>query len=112
MPHHNTYGGGPSRRTFDTDIFHRVNAILLADMYDFCGRWAPGGYLKGGEYIARSSTCDDENRGSFRLNLKTGRWADFAKGKRGGDPVSYFAHVFDLSQIAAARALAADLGVD
>lgn len=45
------------------------------------------------------------------MNLATGRWADFATGDRGGDPVSLVAFLFDLSQGEAARRLAAMLGV-
>ena len=44
------------------------------------------------------------------LNTKTGRWADFATGERGGDVVSLAAFIFGTSQTEAARTLAADSG--
>ena len=104
--------GGPARRAYDPMIFKRVNAVLLANMDDFCGKYGNGGYIRGGEYIVRNPTRVDKSPGSFRINMKTGRWADFATGDRGGDPISYYAYVFGLSQIDAARELAADLGVN
>ena len=49
--------------------------------------------------------------GSFRANLKTGRWADFAfKVVRSGDPVSHAAYLFGKAHFASARALAEMLG--
>jgi hypothetical protein len=42
--------------------------------------------------------------------MTTGRWTDFATGDTGGDPVSLAAYLFDLSQLDAARRLAAMLG--
>ena len=45
------------------------------------------------------------------MNLRTGRWADFATGDRGGDPVSLAAYLHGLGQYKAARKLAEMLGV-
>jgi hypothetical protein len=39
------------------------------------------------------------------VNLATGRWADFATGERGGDPISLVAAILRISQIEAARRL-------
>jgi hypothetical protein len=41
--------------------------------------------------------------------VKTGRWADFATGDRGGDPVSLAAFLAGIGQAEAARRLAAML---
>jgi hypothetical protein len=43
--------------------------------------------------------------------MTTGRRADFATDAAGGDPVSLAAYLFDLSQLDAARRLAAMLGM-
>ena len=43
--------------------------------------------------------------------MRTGKWADFAIGARGGDPVSLVAYLENISQVAAARGLARMLGV-
>jgi hypothetical protein len=65
----------------------------------------------GAEYVALNPTRADKRLGSFRINLGTGRWADFATGDAGGDPVSLYAYLHDLRQIDAARRLAVRLGV-
>ena len=44
--------------------------------------------MEGHEYVARNPTRADRRPGSFKINLRTGRWADFATGDKGGDPVS------------------------
>jgi hypothetical protein len=70
------------------------------------GRWLPRGRRQGLEYIALNPTRLDRRLGSFRINLHTGRWADFATGDRGGDVISLAAYLFGLSQIEAASKLA------
>jgi len=39
------------------------------------------------------------------VNLLTGRWADFATGDKGGDPISLLAYLRSISQGDAARLL-------
>ena len=74
-------------------------------------RWLPDGRRQGREYVARNPTRHDRRPGSFRVNITTGKWADFATGDRGGDPVSLAAYLFGLDQAEAARRLADMLGV-
>ena len=49
--------------------------------------------------------------GSFKVNVRTGRWADFATSDRGGDPIPLVAYLFDMSQTEATLRLARMLGV-
>ena len=49
---------------------------------------------------------------SCKVNLRTGRWSDFASGEKGGDPVSLAAAVHRIGQAEAARNLARMLGLD
>ena len=74
-------------------------------------RWAPGGRLQGAEYVARNPTRSDSRPGSFKINIATGRWADFATGDRGGDLVSLAAYLNRISQVDAARRIAAMVGL-
>ena len=53
----------------------------------------------------------DRRPGSFSVNTRTGRWADFATGDRGGDVVSLAAYLHGLRQAEAARKLADMLGL-
>ena len=51
-------------------------------------------------------------RAASSINVRTGRWADFATGDKGGDVISLAAYLFQCRQIEAARTLAATLGVE
>ena len=98
-----------SRSKFD---FETINRAALTRLPELCARWLPDGRRHGHEYIARNPVRDDKRAGSFKVNLRTGKWADFAIDARGGDPVSLAAYVSGLSQSDAARQLAQMLGVN
>jgi hypothetical protein len=91
--------------------FTQINAAALARLPAMLDRWLPGGHRLGREYVARNPTRHDRRAGSFKVNITTGRWADFATGDRGGDPVSLAAYLFQVNQAEAARRLADMLGV-
>jgi len=90
--------------------FARVNRAALADLPAVLRRRLPDGRMIGGEFIARNPTRNDRCPGSFKINIRTGRWADFATGDGGSDPVSLIAYLDTCSQGEAARRLAAELG--
>jgi hypothetical protein len=52
---------------------------------------------------------DDKRLGSFRISLRTGRWADFATEDRGGDIISLYAFLHRLRQSDAAYRLSNEL---
>lgn len=86
--------------------FHRLNATLLPQLPALVKQWLPSGRADGAEWTALNPRRHDRQAGSFRVNLRSGRWADFATGERGGDPVSLYAYLFTNGrQGAAARAL-------
>ena len=91
--------------------FTRINSAALPMLPTLLNRWLPEGRREGGEYIARNPTRADRRPGSFRVNMRTGKWADFATGDRGGDVISLAAYLSGKSQAEAARALADMLGV-
>jgi hypothetical protein len=91
--------------------FAAVNRAALARLADILLRWLPGGRIEGREYVARNPNRHDRRPGSFKINLDAGRWADFATGDRGGDPVALAAYLAGCSQIEGARRLAAMLGL-
>ncbi|MCV2894511.1 hypothetical protein [Lentibacter sp. XHP0401] len=98
-------------RIFDRNIFQEVNAAALPQLESLCSHWLGQGRKEGREYVALNPTRADNRLGSFRINLISGKWADFATGDRGGDAISFYAYIEGMSQIEAARALAIDLGV-
>lgn len=93
-------------------IIARVNAAALPRLDTLCAEWTIGGRRVGQEFMALNPRRPGDKRpGSFKINLITGRWADFATGDAGGDPVSLYAYLHGLRQLAAARALGQRLGV-
>ncbi len=85
--------------------FGRINRAALAALPMLLRRWLPDGRLKGNEYTARNPTRIDRRPGSFKVNVRTGRWADFATGDHGGDVVSLAAYLSGAGQAEAARSL-------
>lgn len=86
--------------------FERLNATFLPQLPALVKQWLPAGRASGMEWTALNPRRHDRRPGSFRVNLRSGRWADFATGEGGGDPVSLYAYLFTGGrQGAAARAL-------
>jgi hypothetical protein len=75
-------------------------------------RWLPDGRREGAEWNAINPVRADHRKGSFKINLKNGRWSDFATGQRGGDLISLAAYLHRLNQADAAVRVAAMVGVD
>jgi hypothetical protein len=91
--------------------FAKVNAAALRALPFILPRWLPDGKRHGREFVAKNPTRADRTAGSFRINMVTGKWSDFATNDSGGDPVSLTAYLFGLSQVDAARRLADMLGM-
>lgn len=91
--------------------FGRVNRSALANAVAVVRGLLPEGRMEGHEYVARNPLRPDRRLGSFKVNVSTGRWADFATGDGGGDLVSLAAFVSGLPQREAAIRLAESMGV-
>ena len=74
-------------------------------------RWLPDGRREGQEWVARNPKRSDRHLGSFKINLKTGQWADFATGDKGGDVISLAAYLHGLTQSGAAGKISEMLGL-
>jgi hypothetical protein len=92
--------------------FGRVNAAALRNAEAVVRGLLPDGHREGVEWVARNPLRPDRKPGSFKINLTTGKWSDFATGDRGGDLVSLAAYVAALPQREAAVRLAESLGVN
>lgn len=92
--------------------FRRIADAALALAPEIVGRWLPDGRREGAEWVAKNPTRADHRPGSFKVNLRTGRWGDFATGDKGGDLVALAAFVFHLDMGEAARRVAEMVGVD
>lgn len=104
--------GIPSKPQLPRVDFAAINAAALRVLPELVYRWAPDGKVRGHEWVARNPRRSDTNPGSFSINLHNGRWADFATGDGGGDPISLAAYLYGLSQRDAAINIAAMLGLE
>jgi hypothetical protein len=59
--------------------FDAINRRALSSIKAVLGRVLPGGRVESGEYVARNPRRSDKSLGSFKVNLRSGRWADFAE---------------------------------
>ena len=91
--------------------FAVVNAAARRELPALLARWLLDGRAEGQEWTACNPRRADRHPGSFRVNLRTGRWADFATSDKGGDVVSLAAFLFHLKQAEARRRLAEMLRV-
>ena len=73
-------------------------------------RLIPGGKIVGREYIVRNPKRSDAKPGSFKINLTTGRWADWAVDVGGYDTASLVAYILDMTQPDAARWVMRSIG--
>ena len=89
-----------------------INRAALAAFPAVLARILPGGKRVGAEIVALNPRRADRRLGSFKINRYNGRWADFATGDKGGDPVSLVAYLEGVSQGEAARRLARMLGLE
>ena len=92
--------------------FAEINRAALAAFPAVLGRILPNGKRVGAEIVTLNPCRADRRLGSFKINRYNGRWADFATGDRGGDPISLVAYLAGVSQGEAARLLAGMLGVE
>jgi len=98
-------------RPFNQLDFKAINAAALSVLPALLARWLPAGVVRGQEYIVRNPRRADRQAGSFSINMRSGKWADFATGDSGGDVISLAAYLSGKSQFDAARELAGMLGV-
>lgn len=91
--------------------FKEINRIAAMSSATLLGHLLPSGKRIGAEWVALNPKRDDRSLGSFRVNMNTGKWADFAIGVKGGDFISLAAYLLDLRQFEAAKRITAILGV-
>lgn len=92
--------------------FAKLRTDSLGQIENVLETLLPRGRKDGREWVALNPTRHDRNLGSFRINIETGLWADFATSDRGGDIISLIAYVDGSGQCEAAKKLKAMLGGD
>lgn len=99
------------RKATKCNVFEEVNAAAQGRIEFLARDWVTKARMSGDNLLGLNPTRPDKNVGSFCINVRTGVWADFATGDKGGDIISYYAYINGLSQIDAAKELADRLGV-
>jgi putative DNA primase/helicase len=91
--------------------FKVIADTCLAHAERLVAEWLPEGRREGQEWVALNPTRADSHRGSFKVNLVTGQWADFATGDKGGDLISLYGYLYGLKNGQAATRLVETLGL-
>jgi putative DNA primase/helicase len=96
------------------DDFSRVKAAALQSIETLVQQWLPNGVRDGNEWCVGSRS--GEAGQSMKIHLsghKAGVWSDFSgdDGDAGGDLISLYAYIFQVSQWSACKAIAVDLGL-
>ncbi len=92
--------------------FKAIAQSALSSIESVLSHWCPGGKRQGGEYVTTNPTRNDNNAGSFSINLNTGAWADFAVDDKGGDLIALVKYIDGVTMTEAANRLAKFLGID
>ena len=100
--------------------FEKVKRVARGYEEVLLRRILPHAVKQGFEYIAINPTRYDRNLGSFRINARTLKWADFSTGDSGDGIITLWAYVRQLSQLKAAEEImeiakvqeASDCGTD
>ncbi len=94
MPYH--------RRTYRYDI-DDINEKALLGLEVILNKWLPHHRIERDEFVALNPKRPDGNLGSFKINLQTAMWSDFATGDKGCGVVSLASYLFGLSLPEAAK---------
>jgi putative DNA primase/helicase len=89
--------------------FESLASDVLSRWQNFVPTWLPGGKLVGKNY--QCSDITGGNGQSFKVDITTGVWIDFANDSlKGGDLISLYAAIKNMKQIQAARELSEQVG--
>lgn len=92
--------------------FKELASIALANASKVLAHFLPDGKTEGAEYVAKNPTRGDASPGSFKVNVSSGLWSDFATGDSGNDLISLVAYLQQSTMGEAAKVLADLLGLD
>lgn len=90
--------------------FQKVKQACLGREMAILANLLPNGRKDGHEYVSLNPTRADRHLGSFRINLHTGKWADFATNDKGGDLISLWAYVHGINNGQAAMEISEIIG--
>jgi hypothetical protein len=99
-------------RHMNYEEYQRIKAEANRRAGEIAMAWLPSGHREGVQWVARNPTREDKSPGSFKVNMRTGQWADFATNQGGQSIVSLAKYLFGIpSSYAAAENLKRMLGM-
>lgn len=91
--------------------FKAIDAAALPALRSLVQRWVPGGTFEDDEYVVLNPRRKDSSPGSFKINTKSGVWAEFASNdEKGTGAISLWAYLQGIKNGPAARAVAVEIG--
>jgi putative DNA primase/helicase len=85
--------------------FQRIKEAYRQNPLCILRQLIPNGKVEGSDYVAKNPRRNDRRSGSFRIDITTGRFNDFATGDRGGDIIDLAAFIYNCNPAAAADKL-------
>jgi phage/plasmid primase-like uncharacterized protein len=85
--------------------FRRIKEVYRHNSLCILKQLIPDGKIEGSDYIAKNPRRNDRKAGSFRIDIVTGRFNDFATGDHGRDIIDLAAFVCNCNAAAAADKL-------
>ena len=83
--------------------YEQLNEELLRDAEHWLSKWLPRGKVRGNEFVCGDIAGIPGD--SLSVNIRSGKWSDFATGDKGGDLISLYAAVHGKRNGEALRAL-------
>lgn len=91
--------------------FDKIKADAASQVLQLAEKLIPGGRVEGHEYIMINPLRQDEQLGSFKINITTGQWGDFAANEKGLDIISFVKYVKQFQNMGqAAEYVAQEIG--
>jgi hypothetical protein len=88
---------------YKSNVFEDAHRVINSTgKLNFIRNLLPNGELRGCEWVAINPTRSDKRLGSFLINTITGKYSDFATNDRGGDLISLYAYLKQISNYEAA----------
>lgn len=84
------------------DVFTETHAATAHSLFTLVPSILPQGKRMGDEWVAINPTRTDHSLGSFRINMRSRRWSDFATGDSGGDVISLASYLYGMPPYEAA----------
>ncbi len=90
--------------------YAEIAIAALSNAESLLRAWLPDGTTKSGEYKVTNPNRADNKVGSFSINVRTGKWGDFATNDAGNDLISLYAYLEGVEQWQAAIDIADQIG--